>query len=68
MNLLFLTQISFFIRQKATKFASGITSKTYKDGDNIKMDLKEIKYDYINLIHLLMGRAQWWAIVKYVFN
>jgi hypothetical protein len=33
---------------------------------NIKMDLKETGLDGVDLIHLLQGRDQWWALVNMV--
>jgi hypothetical protein len=36
--------------------------------DNIKMDLREIGWDDIDLIDLAQDRDQWWALVNTVMN
>jgi hypothetical protein len=36
--------------------------------DNIKMDLREIKWDYMDWIHLDQGKGQWKALVNTVMN
>jgi hypothetical protein len=39
---------------------------TFKD--NIKMDMREIRSEYVNWIHLAQDRVQWWAPVGMVTN
>jgi hypothetical protein len=36
--------------------------------DNIRMDLREIRLEFVNLIHLAQDRVQWWALVNMVMN
>jgi hypothetical protein len=36
--------------------------------DNIKMDLREIRIDGVNRIHLAQDRVQWRAFVNMVMN
>jgi hypothetical protein len=36
--------------------------------DNIKMDLKEIRIEWVNCIHLAQDRVQWWACVSTVMK
>jgi hypothetical protein len=36
--------------------------------DNIKMDLREIGWDRVDLIHLALDRDQWRALVNTVMN
>jgi ribosome biogenesis protein Nip4 len=36
--------------------------------DNIKMDLREIGFGDVNLIHLAQDRDRWWALVNTVMN
>jgi hypothetical protein len=33
--------------------------------DNIKMDLKEIRFGGVDWIHLAQDRDQWWALVTW---
>jgi hypothetical protein len=36
--------------------------------DNIKMDLREIKINVVNWIHLVQDRVQWWAFMNMVMK
>jgi hypothetical protein len=36
--------------------------------DNIKMDLREIRFGDVDWIHLAQGRDRWWALVNMVTN
>jgi hypothetical protein len=36
--------------------------------DNIKLDLREIEWDGMDLINLTQDRDQWWALVNAVMN
>jgi hypothetical protein len=36
--------------------------------DNIKMDLREIGFGYVDWIHLAQDRDRWWALVNSVMN
>lgn len=38
------------------------------DWGNIKMVLKEIEWESVDLIHLAEDRGQWWAFVNTVVN
>jgi len=35
---------------------------------NIKRDLKEIKWEGVDWVHLAHDRAQWWAVLNTVMN
>jgi len=34
------------------------------DGDDIRMDLREIGWEGMNWMHLAQDRDQWWAVVN----
>jgi hypothetical protein len=36
--------------------------------DNIKMDIKEIRSEVVDCMHLAQDRDQWWAVVSTVMN
>jgi hypothetical protein len=48
------------------KVPQGRPERTWKD--NIKMDLREIKWDDMGWIHLAQDRGQWKALVNTVMN
>jgi len=35
---------------------------------NIRMGLKEGEFEGVDWIHLVQGKAQWWAVVNTVMN
>jgi hypothetical protein len=36
--------------------------------DNVKMNLREIRFEGMDWIHLASDRDRWWALVKMVMN
>jgi hypothetical protein len=36
--------------------------------DNIRMDLREIVWEFVHCIHLVQDRDQWWAVVNTVMS
>jgi hypothetical protein len=36
--------------------------------DNIRMDLREIGWEYLDWIHLAQDRDQWWTLVNAIIN
>jgi hypothetical protein len=38
------------------------------DGDNIKVDLREIEFVGVGWIHVTQDRDRWWTIVNAVMN
>jgi hypothetical protein len=39
-----------------------------KNGDNIKIDFKDIESEDVDWIHLIKDMDQWWAAVNTVMN
>jgi len=37
-------------------------------GDNIRMDLRETRWEIVDYIHPAQGRGQWWALVNMVMK
>jgi hypothetical protein len=35
---------------------------------NIRMDLREIGWQYVDWIYLVHGRDQWWVLAKTILN
>jgi hypothetical protein len=58
--------ISVIRRKARRKETTGKTRRRWVD--NIKMDLKELRWDDIDWIHLAQDREQWNALVKTVTN
>jgi hypothetical protein len=36
--------------------------------DNIRLDLEEMRWEAVDLIHLTQDKDQWWALVNTVMN